>query len=73
MSAQPAVGSTALPHTALRGLIAAAAVDHARAALMRARSSDHNSRANKPRAYRLKCRSLRSEARALELLGEVRA
>lgn len=73
MSAQPAVGSTALPHTALRGRGPLPQRRGARAALMRARSSDHNSRANKPRAYRLKCRSLRSEARALELLGEVRA
>lgn len=67
------VSHDVLPHAALRGILTAAAVDHARATLMRARASDHNSRANKPRAYRLKCRSLRSEARALELLGQVRA
>lgn len=73
MSAYPAVSSTDLPAAAVRALRAAAALDHARSVALRRRSGDHNSRANKYRAVRLRMRSLRAECRAVELAGEVRA
>lgn len=69
MSAPSAVSSTALLPAALRALRAIAADDHARADDLRRRSGDHSNsrRANKPRAYRLRVRSLRAEARAREM------
>lgn len=67
------VSTDVLPAAALRAIRAIAALDHTRATALRRRSGDHNSRSNKPRAHRLRLRSLRAECRAVELAGEVRA
>lgn len=64
--------STTPPPCAMRCLVAAAAEEHARATLLRKRSSGVNSRNRKARGGRLSVASLRAEALSRDINAEVR-